>query len=194
MREARGSDDFIELFLYQGRLQLATRDALYSDGVRYLPAKELYRYFNADLPLVEHVLVLGTGLASIVHVFAEKGYKPHFTLVETDKQIQKWAMEYAPEGANLDPICADAGGYVESCNRKFDLIFIDIFNGRCVPPFVFSDQFLNSCKDLLEPDGHIAMNYMVNDWNEWLLVQRLFGSIFPGFEVLKRGENRLLVK
>ncbi len=193
-REGRGKDDFIELFLYQGRLQLATRDALYSDGTAYLPARELYRHFNADLPLFENVLVLGTGLASIVHVFAEKGYKPHFVLVEADKQILKWAMEFAPDGASLDPICADAAGFVGSCNRKFDLIFIDVFNGRYVPPFVYGEAFLNSCKDLLEPNGHIAMNYMVNEWNEWLLVQRMFGKVFPGFEVVERGENRLLAR
>lgn len=171
---------------------MATRDALYSDGTAYLPARELYRHFNADLPIVENVLVLGTGLASIVHVFAEKGYKPHFTLVEADKQILKWAMEFAPEGVKLAPICTDAAGYVDSCEQKFDLIFIDIFNGRFVPPFVFSEQFLRSCKNLMEPHGHIAMNYMVNDWNEWLLVQRMFARVFPGFEVVERGENRLL--
>ncbi|MBE2290223.1 MAG: hypothetical protein IAE95_11755 [Chitinophagaceae bacterium] len=193
-REDRGKDDYIELFLYQGRLQLATRDALYSDGTAYLPARELYRHFNADLPLVENVLVLGTGLASIVHVFAEKGYRPRFTLVETDKQILKWAMEFAPKDVELDPVCTDAAGYMGSCNKKFDLIFIDIFNGRFVPPFVFSEQFLNSCKGMLEPNGHIAMNYMLNEWNEWLLVQRIFARVFPGFEVVERGENRLLAR
>lgn len=192
-RENRGNDDYIELILYQGRLQLATRDALYSDGTAYLPARELYRHFNADLPVVEHVLVLGTGLASVVHVFADKGYKPHFTLVEADKQILKWAIEFAPDGVKLDPVCTDAAVYVDSCNRKFDLIFIDVFNGRFVPPFIYSEQFLTCCKNLLEPGGHIAMNYMVNEWNEWLLVQRLFARVFPGFEVVERGENRLLV-
>jgi spermidine synthase len=151
------------------------------------------RHFRKFMPEVKNVLVLGTGLGSMVQVMIRKGYDPEFTLVEKDKLILKWAMEFAPEGMKAQPVCEDAHTYMMGNMTHYDLVFIDIFNGRHVPRFVYSESFLTMCRDSLAPGSHLAFNYMVNDWQEWQTVQRIFGLVFPGYQVLERGENRVLV-
>lgn len=150
-------------------------------------------HLKRSLPELKKVLVLGTGLGSMVQVLRRKGYTPEYVLVEKDKQILKWAMEFAPAGMKAQPVCEDAHNYMMGNMEHYDLVFIDIFNGRFVPRFVFSESFLTMCRDSMAPGGYLAFNYMVNDWQEWQTVQRIFALVFPGYKVLERGENRVLV-
>lgn len=185
----------LELLLYKNRFQLVTNDVLYSDGDKYLPAVIACDYFKKYLPSFKNVLVLGTGMGSLVQVMARMGHTPGFTLVELDEKILEWALEFMPDNIakNLDPICIDAGAYMAGNTRKFDFVFIDVFNNRTVPDFVFAAPFLRQCRECLLPGGHIAFNYIVNSSEDWVEVQQVFGQIFPGFKVISRSVNKILV-
>ena len=95
-KTATPENPLLELYVYRGRYQLATADALYSDGAAYTPLKIAFKHLKQELPAVKHALVLGTGLASAVHVMKQTGNSPDFTLVEYDSTILKLAMEYLP--------------------------------------------------------------------------------------------------
>ena len=97
----------LELLLYQGRLQLATADALYSDGNNYRPVIAMINHLKAHMPEIKTVLALGTGLGSLPQIMKRRGYQPHFTLVEYDKVVLQWAMELLGD-KNITPVCADA--------------------------------------------------------------------------------------
>jgi spermidine synthase len=185
----------LEVSLYFNQFQLADKDALYSDGDRYLPAILAVNGLKQYLPDIKHVLTLGSGLASIVHVFDSKGYKPQFTLVEKDKVVLNWATELMPTGmaGRVVPICADAAVYMERNTEKFDLIFCDIFIGRVVPDFVITEQFFSQCKNSLNPGGHIAFNYLINNPKEWEKAEQVFASVFPNRKVQKSGMNRVII-
>ena len=194
-RSAGDSNDYLELLLYHNRFQLATSDALYSDDDHYLPAVAVIKDLKESLPGVKSVLVLGTGLGSIVHVMRANGYDPHYTLVEKDKTILGWALELLENenGLKIAPVCNDASVFIKQNSAKYDLVFIDIFNGRVVPEFVSTSVFLEQCRDSLSPGGSLAFNYIENDKQEWENTEHTFASIFPVYHVLSMGINRILI-
>jgi spermidine synthase len=198
VRLRRGAGDvnaFLELLLYQNQLQLATADVLYSDGTRYEPAIAAVKPLKAFLPSVKNVLLLGSGLGSMVRILHRRGCYPHFTLVENDKVVLQWAMEFLDAGtaAKTTPVCSDAMAFMANNTAKYDLVFIDVFMGRVVPLFVFTPAFLTMCKDSLNAGGHVAFNYIINNDREWEKVLQVFTLIFSDHKVVNKGVNRILI-
>ena len=196
LRRSEGAlNAHLEIFLYRNQLRLATADAFYSDGDRYFPATATVADLKNFMPSVNNVLVLGAGLGSMVYVLHKKDRHPHVTLVENDKVILRWAMEFMPDAIaqNVEPVCTDAMAFIDKNTRNYDLIFIDVFNGRVVPDFVFTPVFLGHCRNSLAPGGHVAFNYIVNEERQWEKVNNIFSSAFPGSHVLDRGINRILI-
>lgn len=185
----------LELVLNQNRIQLATGDVLYSDGTKYIPAVVIYQHLSKFLKTTHNVLVLGAGMGSMMHVMNVNGCKSHYTLVEKDKLILKWAMEFA-EDANEDaimPVCEDAAAYMQKNTTRYDFIFVDIFYGREVPDFVVSPAFLMQCRNAMQKGGRLALNYIADDPQRWSEVETVFAAIYPGYEVLGVNVNKILI-
>lgn len=159
-----------------------------------MPAIAVCNHFAAYLPHIKNILVLGGGMGSMVQVVCERGIQPRFTVVETDKTILHWLLEFTPPQllACIDPICSDATAFMVANTKKFDLVFIDVFIGRRVPDFVMSQPFLEHCRQAMAQGGHLALNYIVNNAGEWSDATTTFASVFPSYTVLDRGENRIL--
>lgn len=185
----------LELLMYKGRIQLATEDALYSDGNAYTPALAILKDLKDVLPQVISVLLLGVGLGSTASMIRQRGYSPAFTLVELDEVILELAMERLSADATtkLEAVCANAEQFVANNTRQYDLVFIDIFNSRTVPPFVSTLSFLSNCRKAVAPGGHIAFNYIVNDEEEWAYTQKNFASVFPKHHIISSDINKLFV-
>ncbi len=185
----------LEVLLYRGRFQLATGDALYSDGAHYTPALTAVRSLRKHMPAVKSVLIMGAGLGSMVQVVKKKGYNPRFTLVEIDKVVLRLAMDFLTNATDavVEPVCADAMDFMRDNKNKFDLIFIDIFDSRTVPDFATSTEFLTQCRNSLTPGGNLAFNYIVNDDRKWAQAQKTFAAIFPDHKIIESSINRILV-
>ena len=185
----------LELFLYRNRFQLLTHGALYSNGDRYFPAVALVTHLQERLPAAKSVLVLGAGLGSIVHVMRARGYNPRYTLVEKDKTVLRWSLETLGEGEspNLEPVCEDAESFMTQNARRYDLVFVDVFQGRKVPDFVTAPPFLMQCRDSLSPGGHLALNYIEADQQRWENARRLVADVFPGCHLVSRDNSRILI-
>jgi spermidine synthase len=185
----------LRLFLYRNRFQLLTHGALYSDGDHYFPAVAVVGHLREFLPATKSVLVLGAGLGSIVQVMRARGYAPRFTLVEKDKTVLGWAREildkaHAPK---LEHVCLDAQSFMAQNERRYDLIFVDVFQGRVVPDFVTAPPFLMQCRDSLSPGGHLALNYIEVDQPKWDKALELVARVFPGCQIVSKGDNRILI-
>ena len=142
------------------------------------------------------VLVLGTGLGSVVYIFRSMGADPVFTLVEMDKVVLQIAMELFETSsirAKIEPVRNDALAFMEHNKAKYDLVFLDVFSGRAVPEFVTTHGFLTLCRESIAPGGHLAFNYIINDQQEWEKVLSVFAAVFPQHTVLDYGINRILV-
>jgi spermidine synthase len=184
----------LEILLYCNRFQLATTDALYSDGDRYIPAVTAVNNISGSLQDLQHVLVLGAGLGSMVRVLHSKGCNPGVTLVDSDKVVLDWAMEFlAGRAGKVTPVCSDALLFMASNTKTYDLVFIDVFNGRIVPDFVYSPGFLMQCRECIAKGGAIAFNYIVNNKQEWEQVKETFTGIFPENKIVSVSVNRILL-
>lgn len=188
----------LELMLVRNHFLLLTRGALYSDGKSYLPALTLAERLKPDLGKVGTVLVLGVGVGSIVHVLRARGCHPRYTLVENDRVVLGWAMdtlvdERHPDADNLEPVCQDAEAFMAENQRTFDVIFVDLFKGRKVPPFVTTPVFLRRCRKALSPGGRVVLNYLADDEQQWAKLRALLLAIFPGADVASIRDNRIMV-
>jgi spermidine synthase len=154
----------LELFYYQGRYILATQGAVYSDGNKYRPILKAFNTpgLKRQLPRLKKVLVLGTGLASAVHILHSKNFNPEVRLVEIDATVLAWAKEFLPETAkpHVHAVHDDAFAFIVKDTSVYDLIIVDIFFGRIVPEQVTSSAFIRHCKARLNPDGFLVLNYM----------------------------------
>lgn len=201
----------LELRLYHNRFQLRTADALYSDGRRYFPAVAVARHLSAFLPTVKRVLILGAGLGSIVQVMRARGLHPQYTLVEKDKAVLRWTRQILStdesQGARAgrpkqeldhddeyeESLLDDAETFMARNQRTFDLVFVDVFAGREVPDFVTTPTFLDRCRSALSPGGRVALNYLEVSQDGWNRLREVFGDIFPGYHVISRNDNRVLL-
>jgi len=176
-------------------LQLSTPYALYSDDKFYPPAVKFIKAVNNFLPEVNRVLVLGTGLASIIKVINNKGYYPDFTLVEINEEILYWAIEFSEskQHAKIKPVCMDAQEFMQHHYEQYDLIFIDIFNGRVVPDFVTDKSFLQKCKACLSKNGYVGFNYIINDNSTWERDSVTFNEVFPENEIISFDPNKVFI-
>lgn len=188
---------FLEFILYRNQWQLATEDALYSDGTRYEPFRIAFKNIPKDkLDKTKDCLILGTGLGSIIQILAERyKCKPNYTLVEYDETILKWAMESltAMGIEHLTPYFGYAEDFVKEDKGKYDLLCIDIFTGREVPLQFTEMEFLIASKRLLKPGGLWIMNYIVNDTRETMQFLGNVKSLFPDLEVIEKNQNMLLI-
>jgi spermidine synthase len=193
-REQGDVNEQMEVLLYRNRLRLAATNALYSDDIRYRPAIIAVDRISHELPNVKSVLLLGSGLGSLVKVMLRKGYAPHFTLVEYDKVVLRWALEFLqPDVVQIDAICADAADFMEKNTTTYDFIFVDIFNDMEVPSFVTTQHFLRLCRRSLSPGGYLALNYIANDADEWRTTMQNMQAVFPGNELVTDGVNRVFI-
>lgn len=186
---------WLELCLYRGQYQLATRDALYSDGERYKPLILAFKHLKKELKLVKSVLLLGTGLGSAVHILHGKGYDPIYTLVEYDKSILDCAIELFPVNVKgkIKKVHADALQYMEQCADHYDLVVADLFIGRVVSEFVTSEEFLQNCKKALNPGGCFVLNYIINTNAEWQKAEIQLKNNFPAGATIENGINRIYI-
>lgn len=187
----------LELFYFRGRYILGAADAVYSDGDRYRPLVAACKSpaLAPYLPRVREVLVLGTGLASAVHVLKRYGHHPGFTLVEIDPLVLEWAMEFLPEGASerIRPVCADARVFMEDQTGRYDLIIVDVFFGRNVPGFVTDAEFVWRCRARLQPGGRLVLNYMINREEEDTKAKAALEAAFGTVTEISFGINKVYV-
>lgn len=185
----------LELYLRRDQWQLATEDAWYSDGRRYRPLLTAFKKIREELFGIDHVLVLGTGLASAVHILDDMGLHPGFTLIDIDSVILELAIDLMPPHnlSRIEPVCIDAREFMQHNRMLYPLIVCDVFMGRTVPGFVSSPGFLQQCRISLQPGGHFILNYLEQSKSLYHEICALMHDIFPGYRRIEFGINKIFV-
>jgi predicted membrane-bound spermidine synthase len=196
-RVASTTTDTLELLLYQNQFQLATADALYSDGVRYRPFEKAFSYIGKKrLQQSKSCLLLGTGIASAAQILQHHyQHSPAYTFVEWDATILAWAEAIAAykKIQTIHSFLGDAAHFVLNTTERYDLICVDLFIGRYVPPQFTTIDFLRSTQSLLSSNGIWVMNYIVNDEEEAAAYFHNVVQVFPQYKVLSYGINRMII-
>ncbi len=186
----------LELLLFQGRFQLATVDALYSDGHRYRPLVAGLGAVRHRLKDVKSVLVLGAGLGSAVDVLRRFGARPEVTLVELDEVVARWGREVLREEdrTRVRFVVDDAQAFIQEEEQHYNLVIVDVFTGREALPFVTEQDFLRQCRERLSPHGTFLLNYMQNAGSPpWAETFGRIGRVFPDARMLALGPNRVVI-
>ena len=195
--ERRSSSVHPELCLYlrRNQWQLATDDAWYSDGKRYRPLLTAFKKIKQELPMVHRVLVLGTGLASAVHILEHMNFHPAYTLVDIDEAVLTLAIELMPRQnlSRIEAVCLDAQLFMQENKKLYPLIVCDVFIGRSIPVFVSSAAFLEQCKASLQPGGRFILNYLEISKSLYREMCQLMDHIFPGYTRIEFGINKIFV-
>jgi len=171
----------LEVLLSKGKLQLCTKNAIYSHADRYDNFKVALREVLPQLIEQPNVLVLGLGLGSI-HFMLEHTFKKDafLTAVELDEEIVRLCQEYVLHLLKRPGqiIVGDGEEFVYNCMDEFDLICMDIFEDDVIPQAFLQIEFLESLNEILLPGGWVIYNHLGNKPEEIIAGREFFDVVF----------------
>jgi len=100
--------------------------------------------------------------------------------VEINPVVVRAAREffYLPTDPSYRVHVGDGREFVQESDARFDLIFIDAYNGDDIPTHLAKRDFFSLVKTRLAPEGVAVLNVAVPDEKEAALVG-VFTSVFP---------------
>ena len=201
--ETTSSDynDFLQVLLVSGRLQLVAEEAIYSFGDYYLNFRKLFERFDFEaLPEDSNCLILGLGLGSIPEMLEDLlALSYSYVAVEIDPVIIELASDYSlPDRRSpIEVVEADAAAFLRADVRRYDLICVDVFQDATVPEHLVVPDFLDLLKARLAPGGAIVYNRLADTAEHkkeaLAYYEGPFLKAFPGAGFYNSGGNLLLL-
>jgi spermidine synthase len=128
----------------------------------------------------ERVLLAGTGGGSTARYFASRFPEVQGDAVELSSVIIDLAKDYfdCPYTGSWQLLQADIREYVKQCPHRYDLIVMDIAIDQYTPLWLVEPTFLQHCRALLTQQGHIAINLIVKDEQDFLNTLAIIRQVF----------------
>ena len=111
----------------------------------------------SKMPENSNVLLLGLGGGTIANSMIN--LKFNVDAVELDERMHEVASSYFNLSNNVNVIIDDARHYIETADKKYDLIFFDVFKGDIIPAHVLTLECFEKVKQLLNPNGMVVVNF-----------------------------------
>lgn len=177
-------DGIRSLYLGSSTIQSSMRvKTPYSLELPYSRAMMLFLLFAKR---VQDVLVLGLGGGSIPKYIHHLLPEISTRVVELNPQVIAIARShfYLPEDDDrLQVIQGDGKQFLEENPQTTDMLMLDIFDGQGIPPDLYAQNFFDTCRAALRPEGMMAVNLWGSDKNFDIYLQRIEQSF----------DNRVLV-
>ncbi|WP_116108071.1 spermidine synthase [Lewinella sp. IMCC34191] len=194
-------NEYLEVCLVHGRLQLVAEEAIYSFGDYYLNFRKLFEVFDYEqLPEHASVLVLGLGLGSIPELLEKYvGLEYSYVAVEIDPVIIELASRYSlPQlESPVEVVQADAVAFLQLDERQYDLICVDVFQDATVPAHLDRFDFVELLRTRLLPGGALVYNRLASSIPDRNAARSYYeGTFAPAFTapyLYDTGGNYLLV-
>ena len=194
-------NEYLEVCLVHGRLQLVAEEAIYSFGDYYLNFRKLFEVFDfSQLPERASVLVLGLGLGSIPELLEQYiGVDYEYVAVEIDPVIIELASRYSLPGlaSPVEVVQADAVAFLQLDERRYDLICVDVFQDATVPLHLDGFDFVELLRTRLLPGGALVFNRLASSLPDRNAARHYydetFAPAFPTPQLYDTGGNYLLV-
>lgn len=103
------------------------------------------------------VLLLGLGGGTLVQQFDRLNF--NVDVVEIDQRVKDVAIEYFYIDPETNIIIDDARRYINTCEKKYDVITLDLFLNETPPGHVLTIESFTKIKELLKPGGIVMMNF-----------------------------------
>ncbi len=127
------------------------------------PAKDYLQFSRLMDPIIEKyfhnkkILILGLGGGIVANQFIRN--KCEVDVVEIDPRIRDMAFQFFGLSNQVNVIIEDARRYINHCDKKYDLIFIDTFHGESIPSHIFTQEALQEMKALLNENAVLISNF-----------------------------------
>ena len=121
------------------------------------PYIELFRYLPAARPHAKRALCIGLGAGSVPRVFQIE-YGLATEVVEIDPAIVTVARRYFDLPSSIPVIVEDGRTYVEHAPHRYDFVVLDAFAAETLPVHLFTREFFDRVRAILEPGGILAIN------------------------------------
>ena len=162
----------IQLVSHQGRLELRGRDKslqsvinlekphqLELKNLEYLLSVLLFQ----DTP--QRILMLGTAAGSLLHFLRYHYPQTDITAIDIDSALIKQLLDLdilPGEDDKLTYIIEDAADFIKHCDKSFDLVIVDVFNGAQSPSWLLEQNSIQQLHSLLNDRGAVTFNLLVD--------------------------------
>ena len=146
-------------WLFVNRISQTMWDSLADESKKeekYFPYVYKISEYADSYPANSKALILGLGGGSIARVFNEKGFS--VDVCELDKRIAYVAHHYFNLSNKVNVTVDDGRHYIRTCQKKYDLIVLDMFKGEDIPNHVLTQESIAEMSNLLNPKGIIIVN------------------------------------
>lgn len=168
-------------------MQISKQNNLYVNGsaqsglyIRRLWKTALKSFYIHKNNPPKNILVCGVGGGTVIHLLHT--HFPYATMVgvDIDEEMIDVGRKYFGLGdiQTLTLVAQDARDFIRDGITKkitFDMIIIDIFIGKHLPPFLLEQPFWKSVKKFLNEKGMLLVNYLRED--EYLAKSNTVASI-----------------
>jgi len=110
---------------------------------------------------VDKLLILGNGGGTMLNMM-NNFFVTEIDTVEIDPVVIEVAKKYfeVPDADNIHVYNHDARVYINENKKKYDAIFVDLFDGNGLIPFyLVTDEFYRKVNQGLSDDGVVVINY-----------------------------------
>lgn len=157
---------------------------LWSQACKYLSSQQDWK--------TPDVLVLGLGAGSCLKSLYHHYPHARVTGIELDPLMIKLGKSYFPKmsSPDLNIIIADAGTWLFHSSTQYNLIIVDLYQGKKIPAAVLSPQFLTRLHLKLKPKGIILFNFLDRSRSHYY--SSVLGQEFKHLQPIKTTINQLI--
>lgn len=115
----------------------------------------------------QRVLVVGLGGGTLPGFLHQRYPAARIDVVDIDPEVVHVAKTYFGfrEDERMRAHVADGRSYIERARAAYDIIFLDAFGARSVPPHMTTLEFLGAVRRALRPGGLVAGNLWNSAYN-----------------------------
>jgi len=139
------------------------------------------------------ILLFGLGGGSIIHFLCHWFPELKITVVDVNCKVLNIAKKYfdISETPQVSIQLADASIYINQTKQKnLSAILVDVHNGKCLPDFLYNQDFIEQCFRALSSEGMLVINVLVNNDQEFLNIMTALRQCFTGISLCMTLENQ----
>lgn len=160
----------------------------------YLEPQRIINYI-VDNFCIKSILVLGCAGCTIPRFINKKDSKIKVVGIEKSKIMVDVAKEfffvdeYSP---NFELLNCNAYEFVKSTKNKFDIIYVDIFNGYNLDVFVFNHEFIENIYKICKKNSMVIFN-LLNIYTKDYLDKIAINNNFDNYFVIYKENHYYLI-
>jgi spermidine synthase len=154
----------LEVWYQNGKYVLHAPEANYSYDTLHRVFQRAFKMMEVKHRNPQTALILGFGAGSIATILCEElRLSPRLTGVEIDPEVIALGKKYfnLDRFKNLELHCADAAGFIASCDAHFDLVVSDVFVDKQQPAAAKSLSYLSDLVRITKTKGLGMINCIV---------------------------------